>query len=226
MPNYKFDYMYYIINIWKLGFNDLLDFLIVFYPSGFNDYSLLYQYVPEDFGYIKNEAYTGNDLLETWLKLKAFRHFDLDLSSNSVSNIYIRSRYFSKTNPFFPECNATELYGNILCNPPYPIDYMKNLFDNIRRNVDKIDNMIIILPTDVGIESREQVYFFKSQYPHKYAEIKMDGNFKEYTRVRRYAVRYHMTLVYIGRNPVEFETQFGKFAKLPTVNQKRKAIEQ
>jgi hypothetical protein len=41
-----------------------------------NEYSLLYQYMPEDFGYIKNEAYTGNDLLETWLKLKAFRHFD------------------------------------------------------------------------------------------------------------------------------------------------------
>ena len=99
VEKYFFDARSYLDKIFSLKFQDLLDFIVVLFPSDFNDTSFIILFTPHDFGFVKNEAYTGNDILFTWFSV--FKSFDLDLASNCVSNLYIKARYWSAVDQFF-----------------------------------------------------------------------------------------------------------------------------
>jgi hypothetical protein len=210
VEKYFFDARSYLDNIFSLKFQDLLDFIVVLFPSDFNDTSFIILFTPHDFGFVKNEAYTGNDILFTWFSV--FKSFDLDLASNCVSNLYIKARYWSAVDQFFPECKNIELFGNILCNPPYPINYLSALFTNVGRNIKRIHNMLIILPT-LSVDNGNIVKFFTREFSSYCCLESLNRNFSQKVKIKRFASRMQFTLLYIGKNVIKFQDAFCHFSQ-------------
>jgi hypothetical protein len=194
-------------DIFKMQFSEVLDFLVVCFPSSFIDTSLLTKYVPRDLGFVKNEAYTGYDVCQIWFS--CFKVIDFDLSSNCISNLYIKAKYWSLYDKFFPDCDSMDLSGNVICNPPYPFS-LEKLIANVSKNINKIENMLLILPP-LSSTNSNILHLFQQEHRSKYYLLDIKGNFYKNVKLNRYASCMRFILFYIGKNVETFKRAFAKF---------------
>jgi hypothetical protein len=206
---YDFDLFDILMQIQVLTISEIFDLLVVMHPGDFLDLAVIYQCVPKNFGFIGNEAYTPEDLIEKWIS--CFGSFDYDLSGNVLTNLYIRARFFSEHEPFFPSARD-DFSGNVLVNPPYPVSVsLKTLFDRITEKLDRIDNMLLILPMDMGLDLQAVVFEFQDRFPDNIHTLMVKDTFYKYSAVPRKASHTKFVLHYIGKNKAKFRSEFVKF---------------
>jgi hypothetical protein len=187
---------------------ELLDFIILLYPGTFKDYRVMLTYVPENLGFVKNEAYTSFQVISCFKR--AFGSVDMDLASNVIANTYIKAtKYWSLINPFFPTCQEP-ISGNIIINPPYPLEPLwDNLFNCLRTNMDSIENCILILPkNNMDVKKGFQISNMVQRNPEKAHSIDLAQKFRTRQAVKRTAVMMEFSIFYVGNNLEQFKLYF------------------
>jgi hypothetical protein len=213
---YQFDAMNMLLNLENLTLSDILDLLVILHPGDLMDLSIIYQCVPRNFGHIGNEAYTGEDLLEKWISV--FGPFDFDLSGNVLTNLYIRARFFSEKDVFFPDCQQP-FYGNVLCNPPYPVgDFLDTLFTKICEKRDDIENMLIILPFNLAGSLQGILLRIRTNFSDYFHTLRVQTSFHKYEVVKRRATHTHFSINYFGKNKQVFVKEFRNYVELTDDN--------
>lgn len=187
--------------------SEILDFLVILSPYTFQDLSLIIQTLPNDLGFIKNEAYTPPRIIQ--LFVENFGHIELDLSSNALSNTIIKAvRYWSEQDPFFNDC-LHSLKGNILINPPYPLyPWFENLLTCLEKSLETITHCLCIFPQKLSYEMQTQLSSFVQKYDGKSSSVIATKRFFKRKALKRYAVQLDFQFVYFGKDPQLFKKVF------------------